>query len=76
MSDNRECTDNAFREWRDAVDEQLLDVYAITIEDSGLDDLYLSSHWRSRESPSEFIEWFGAKYDLAPLAEFKAGVSG
>jgi hypothetical protein len=26
-------------------------------------------HWKDRESPEEFVSWFGAKYDLQPMVE-------
>lgn len=53
--------------WRKAVDQRLLAVYAITIEMSGVDDDYLRPHWVDDISPSDFVAWFGAKYDLDPI---------
>jgi hypothetical protein len=26
----------------------------------------LKSHWEMKQSPYEFVEWFGNKYDLDP----------
>jgi hypothetical protein len=66
-------TNVSFAEWRTAVDERMLDIYVITIEDSGVDDEYLMSHWRMKQSPYEFVEWFGIKYDLTPRFEIEWG---
>lgn len=54
----------SFGKWRSAVDACLRDIYCITIIDTGVDDELLASHWASRDTPSEFVEWFGTKYDL------------
>jgi hypothetical protein len=56
-----------YRDWRDAVDKRLHQIYCITIEDAGFDEEYLISHWQSNEAPFDFVEWFGNKYDLDPL---------
>ena len=58
----------SYREWRASVDEHLYRIYCITIEDAGLDDEYLAKHWRSNESPCEFVGWFGNKHDLTSRA--------
>jgi hypothetical protein len=65
--------DVSFAEWRRAVDERMLDIYVITINDSGIDDEYLMPHWQMRQSPYEFVEWFGIKYDLTPRSEIEWG---
>ena len=57
-------TNMPYPEWRDAVDERLLEIYCITIADAGFDEEYLTDHWQSNEGPFEFVEWFGNKYDL------------
>ncbi len=59
-----------FTDWRNAVGRRMLDVYAITIEDSGFEDDDLRSHWEEKESPFEFVSWFGNKYDLDPREAF------
>jgi hypothetical protein len=48
-----------YRDWRDAVDRRLHQIYCITIEDAGIDEEYLIDHWQSNEAPFEFVEWFG-----------------
>ncbi len=54
----------SFREWRNAVDRRLKDIYGITIDNAGIEDERLRSHWETKQSPWEFVEWFGNKYDL------------
>jgi phage-related protein len=63
-------TDVDFEGWRGAVDRRMLEVYAISIEDSGFDDDVLRYHWEEKESPFEFVLWFGNKYDLDPIETF------
>lgn len=55
-----------FAEWRRAVDQRLEEIYAITIEDAGVDDEFLRTHWEGKEPPFEFVLWYGDKYDLDP----------
>jgi hypothetical protein len=57
-----------FSDWRHEVDERLAAEYGITIEDAGVDDDYLKPHWEMKQSPYEFIEWYGIKYDLDPVS--------
>lgn len=66
--DNWAWVDISFVEWRKATDERMFEVYAITIDDSGVDDEYLMPH--------EFIEWFGMKYDLTPRSDIEWGELG
>jgi hypothetical protein len=56
--------------WKKTVDQRLDGVYAITIEDVGLDDQQLVSHWKSQETPEQFVSWFGKKYELQPHKQF------
>jgi hypothetical protein len=60
----------SYSDWRNAVDVRLHKIYCITIADAGLDEEYLVKHWQSNEPPSEFVEWFGNKYDLDPKSAF------
>jgi len=57
----------SYRDWRDAVDQRLRQIYCITVEDAGLDEGYLVGHWQSNETSFEFVEWYGNKYDLDPI---------
>jgi hypothetical protein len=59
-------TTKSYDHWRIAIDQRLYEIYCITIEDAGFDEEYLIAHWRSNEPPSDFVEWFGNKYDLDP----------
>ncbi len=59
--------DKGYRDWRDAVDQRLVQIYCITIDDAGFDEKYLINQWKSNEPPSDFVEWFGNKYDLNPI---------
>jgi hypothetical protein len=62
-------TNDAYRDWREAVDRRLHQVYCITIEDAGMVEEYLIQHSRSSKAPSEFVEWFGDKHDLTSAWE-------
>ncbi len=57
---------SSFKDWRGAVDQHLRDIYCITLVDAGIDDERLVNHWTSYDTPREFVEWFGTKYDLDP----------
>ena len=45
IKDGWEWTELSFSEWRNAVNRRLRDVYLITVDDAGIDDERLSSHW-------------------------------
>ena len=64
--DGWEWKEISFAEWRAVVDRRFEDIYLITIDDAGIDDERLSSHWQMKQSPYEFVEWFANKYDLDP----------
>jgi hypothetical protein len=64
------ATSKSYSDWRTVVDERLQEIYCITIEDVGFDEEYLIEHWQSDESASEFVEWFGNKYDLDPITVY------
>jgi len=66
LRDGWSWSEIGFADWRHAIDLRLDEVYAITIEDAGLDDECLKSHWNDEEPPFEFVRWFGDKYDLEP----------
>jgi hypothetical protein len=62
-----------FAAWKREVDRQMHTEYAITIVDAGIEDSDLRKHWHTRVSATEFVEWFGTKYDLTPAAEWNGG---
>ena len=66
-------SDISFAKWRTVVNQRLKEIYAISIADSGVDDDYQRHHWELKQSPYEFVEWFGNKYDLDPVSVFGAG---
>jgi len=68
--DNWAWKEISFPRWRNAVDRRLKALYVITIDDGGIDDEMLRSHWQMKQSPYEFVEWFGIKYDLDPKNAF------
>jgi hypothetical protein len=68
--DNWAWKEVSFAKWRRAVNRRLKDIYVITIDDAGIDDDRLLSHWQMKQSPYEFVEWFGNKYDLDPKSAF------
>jgi hypothetical protein len=61
-------TSVSYISWKTTVDRMLSHTYVISIEDAGIDDDQLMAHWSLKESPKEFVEWFGAKYDLQSVA--------
>jgi hypothetical protein len=68
--DGWEWTELSFAKWRSAVNRRLKDVYLVTIDDAGIDDEGLSSHWQMKQPPYEFVEWYAIKYDLDPKSAF------
>jgi hypothetical protein len=66
LKDGWTWADTSFAEWRNNIDHRLEEIYVITIVDAGIDDEFLKSHWKMKQSPYEFVEWFGKKYDLDP----------
>jgi hypothetical protein len=68
--DGWEWTETDFSEWRAAVNRRLKNIYAISLNDAGIEDDLLKSHWEEKEPPFAFVLWFGNKYDLDPSAIF------
>jgi hypothetical protein len=60
----------SFARWRQVVNQRLKDIYVIEIDDAGIDNEMLTSHWQMKQSPYEFVEWYGTKYDLDPKSAF------
>lgn len=53
-----------YLEWKSEVNVVLENVYSIDTDMAGIDDDYLIVHFEMKQSPSEFVKWFGEKYDL------------
>jgi hypothetical protein len=66
IADEWAWTELSFAKWRAAVNRRLKKIYVITIDDAGIDNGFLTSHWEMKLSPYEFVEWFGNKYDIDP----------
>jgi hypothetical protein len=64
----------SFERWRKASDAFMSKIYGIDTDDAGLDDEWLKSHWSSGDTPQDFVEWFGRKYDLTSKRD--AGIEG
>jgi len=73
LKDEWAWTEISSAKWRAAVNRRLKSVYAITINDAGIDDEFLTSHWELKQSPFEFVEWFGTKYDLDSVSSYRWG---
>ncbi len=69
-ADGWEWKDLNFVNWRSVVNRRLKDIYLIDIDDAGIDDERLTSHWEMKQAPYEFVEWFTIKYDLDPKSVF------
>lgn len=61
-----DCSPNKFDLWKDDVSQAMKRKYCIDIADAGLDDNQLNSF--QDMLPEEFVDWFGKKYDLIPIA--------
>ena len=59
----------SYREWLETVEKRFLEIYCITISDTGLGEEFFIDHWQSNEAPAEFVEWFGSKHDLTSAWE-------
>ena len=38
--------------------------FCIDMSDAGADPEQIIRYWKSGQSPAEFVDWFGEKYDL------------
>ncbi len=59
--------DEDFSHWLSHTNTLLVEKYAIDIQDTGLDNVYLARHYHQGCSPPDFVGWFGEKYDLIPI---------
>ena len=70
LEDHWKWNNPSFAKWCEAVNHRLQNVYMITIEDAGIDEADLKSHWETEESPYDYVEWFALKYDLDSKAAY------
>ena len=71
--DSRKWKEQSYPRWKLAVNRRLRKIYGITIVASGVDDEYLNVHWEMKQSPYDFVDWFGMKYDLDPVSDYGWG---
>lgn len=50
--------------WVKAVDRLMLEEFCIDLSDAGADEADVLRYWKYDESPADFVDWFGEKYDL------------
>lgn len=54
-----------FDDWLRRMNEIMVKNYSITLADLGAhEDERLRAAWEEDETPLEYVEWFGEKYDL------------
>ncbi len=54
----------ACQAWVSEVDRIMLEEFCIDLSDAGADRSDVLRYWRRDESPTDFVNWFGEKYDL------------
>lgn len=59
--------DLPFIDYWNAVDREMLRVYAIDTEDAGTTAAMIAEAQDGGWTPKEFVVWFGEKYDLTKL---------
>lgn len=50
--------------WVSEVDQIMLEEFCIDLSDAGADRSDVLRYWKRDESPTDFVNWFGEKYDL------------
>jgi len=50
--------------WVAEVDRIMLEKFCIDLSDAGADRDDVLRYWAFDQSPAEFVNWFGGKYDL------------
>ena len=65
-----------FETWKRQVDKAMVQKYAIDTTDAGLGEEELLKHWQQEPSATEFVTWYGEKYDLTPLADWNWQTAG
>lgn len=66
---------NSFIKYWDDVDRIMLKTYGIDTSDAGIDANEIASAQEANMSSTEFVQWWGEKYDLTPLQEAKTKCS-
>jgi hypothetical protein len=60
-----------FIDYWDAVDTAMLKLFGIDTCDAGIDEALIASAQDECQTPEEFVRWFGEKYDLTYIADWK-----
>ena len=61
---------NACLAWVKEVDRLMLEEFCIDLSEAGADRADVLRYWNSDQSPADFVEWFGEKYDLITRDEW------
>lgn len=62
----------SFESYLNAVDAELTRIYGITVMDAGIEFDEIAGAQEAGETPAEYVQWFGEKYDLTPKTELHA----
>lgn len=50
--------------WVKEVDRIMLEEFCIGLSDAGADRADVLRYWKFEQSPADFVDWYGEKYDL------------
>ncbi len=50
--------------WVKEVDRLMLEEFCIDLPEAGADRTDVLRYWKFDETPADFVDWFGQKYDL------------
>ncbi|PZR93746.1 MAG: hypothetical protein DLM68_00625 [Hyphomicrobiales bacterium] len=70
MTDDQEP--ESFMDYWNAVDAALMKHFGIDTSDAGIEPDMLAGAQEENQTPEDFALWFGEKYGLKTLSEFKA----
>jgi hypothetical protein len=69
-------TEQSFIEYWEAVDAAMLRFFGIDTSEAGIDDALIASAQEECQTPQDFARWYGTKYDLEFLDDWKALYGG
>ncbi|UAY53190.1 hypothetical protein [Ferruginibacter albus] len=61
----------SFIQYWDSVDQSMIKIYGIDTSDAGISADDIAFAQEALMKPKEFVEWWGSKYDLTPISEYK-----
>lgn len=56
--------------WVKEVNRLMLEEFCIDLSDAGADRADVLRYWKFDESPTNFVAWFGKKYDLITMDQW------